>query len=233
MEENKQKDNKQAENLSASDKKRTFLNISVSPNEKLQVTKEAVSGCGISVSEYCRTKIFTPKPEQNIEQVIDFVSDPEREVYENKIKELKETNSLLNEELIKIKVGKSLPGQSDEFKILEDENISLKEELEKLKVSTLVGESDIYLPLTPDERKIIDLAIHHEKISRFWGDTHKDSLAYVSKSLEKIVTDNKAYYPKEYKKLGTPEYIVLDGLLKRLKSVQVEQPEKEVEKPID
>ncbi|HXB40544.1 MAG TPA: hypothetical protein VNZ49_08375 [Bacteroidia bacterium] len=81
------------------EKKRTFINLAVTPEEKTQITKEAVSVCKISVSEYCRTKIFMPRPEEKTETITEVFTDEEKEIYENTLKELKAENTKLKDEL--------------------------------------------------------------------------------------------------------------------------------------
>jgi hypothetical protein len=223
MEIKNEQDNKnRTENLSESDKKRTFINIAVTPEEKISVTKSAITDCGISVSEYCRTKIFTPKREQNIETTVDVLTDPEKEIYEKKITEQTNQINLINDELIKVKIAKSTPTQSDEYKLLETENKSLKEQLEKINAGTLVSENDIYLKLTPEERKMIDLAIEYERACRR-GENHKNLDRFICQKILTIIKDNERYFSEDYKKNGSIEFILSNNFYAKLKGEQ-QQP---------
>jgi hypothetical protein len=97
------------------EKKREILSVQVTPEEKRQITKMAIKDCGISVSEFVRTKIFL-EPKRNLqedEQIIDLpMQDEERQAYEETIDKLNLELKTLKSDVVKLKVSKVnlLPG---------------------------------------------------------------------------------------------------------------------------
>ena len=192
------------------EKKRQFINFTVTPEEKLQITKEAVSVCKISVSEYCRTKIFMPKPEINPEIVEEAFPNEEKEIYENTIKEIKEENTKLKDEVIKLKVFNSTPGQEEKKEIIEEKD--------------QVSESDIIIKLSAEERTIINMAVGFES-DRAFGKTYKDINHFLMSEILKLIKANGRSYGREYFQEGTPEYITSEKLIERLNSGGADQEE--------
>lgn len=88
------------------EKKREVISIQVSPEEKRQITTMAVKDCGISVSEFVRTKIFTEFPK---ETEAEAMTDEERQIYEDKLSDLNEAVKSLKTDIVNLKVGKASP----------------------------------------------------------------------------------------------------------------------------
>lgn len=95
--------------LSDVERKRETISFQVTPQEKTEITYMAVKGCGISVSEFIRTKIFAEaKPVELMEALLPNPFDEEeRSIYENKLSEMKKENEMLKDELIKAKVSRT------------------------------------------------------------------------------------------------------------------------------
>ena len=102
---------KQTESVANNDveRKRDLITFQVSPLEKRKITEMAIKDCGISVSEFIRTKIFIePKKLEPIEVLEPIqMDDEERKIYEDKLKDITNENRTLKDELIKIKVLKT------------------------------------------------------------------------------------------------------------------------------
>ena len=171
--------------------KREFINIAVSKEQKIAISKEAITKCGISVSEYCRTKILTPKSE-NQETVINTVNDEERDLYEDRMKIDSETIKALTEENVKLKVSKSIP------------TIENLEEV-KTEEKPLISESAILIDLTPEQRTIVDLAIKYESES-FFGTEYLDVNHFIKRKLGDLISSNQGSFSEDYHEKGKPEY---------------------------
>lgn len=183
--------------------KREFINIAVTKEQKTAIQKEAIEVCGISISEYCRTKILTPKADPQAETVVNTVNDEERELYEVRMKKDADTIKKLTEENVQLKVSKSIPVETVE---------SVKEE------SNIVPACALFLNLTPDQRKIVDIALALESKS-FFGDSFADLNHFIKKKIGDLITSNQNSFPAEYFEKGTPEYQTAFDFINFLKEV--------------
>lgn len=106
------------------ERKRETISFQVTPKEKKEITYMAIKDCGISVSEFIRTKIFIePKKNEPIEALLpNPMDDEERAIYEDKLKEVTKENVVLKDELIKIKVLKTDIHKGEETEIIVEEN---------------------------------------------------------------------------------------------------------------
>jgi hypothetical protein len=92
------------------EKKREIISIQVTPEEKRTITRMAVKDCGISISEFVRTKIFVePKTVIINNENESPLTDEERTIYDEKISELNLAYKKLLDENIKLKVSKADP----------------------------------------------------------------------------------------------------------------------------
>jgi hypothetical protein len=90
------------------EKKREIISVQVTPEEKRKITKMAIKDCGISVSEFVRTKIFLePKATQAAESQEEPLQDEERRAYEETIDKLNSDKKQLVDENLKLKVEKT------------------------------------------------------------------------------------------------------------------------------
>lgn len=107
------------------EKKREVISVQVTPEEKRTITRMAVKDCGISVSEFVRTKVFMEqKPVASNEVIENPITDEERLIYEEKISEVNAENKKLKEDIIKLKVAGADPKEKEEAVIVPvDENV--------------------------------------------------------------------------------------------------------------
>lgn len=92
------------------EKKREIISVQVTPEEKRLITRMAVKDCGISVSEFVRTKVFMEQKPTIINDAIESpITDEERAIYEEKLSEVNEENKKLKEDIVKLKVSKADP----------------------------------------------------------------------------------------------------------------------------
>jgi hypothetical protein len=92
------------------EKKREVLSIQLTPEEKRTITRMAVQDCGISVSEFVRTKIFADPKKMFAENINESpITDEEREIYENKLSDVNKQMKVLKEELINLRVSIANP----------------------------------------------------------------------------------------------------------------------------
>lgn len=189
------------------EEKREFINISVTKEQKSAITKAAITDCGVTVSEYCRTKILAPKQEPEEQKIIS--SDEETILaYEERLKKDSETIKKQAEEIIQLKILKSVP-------VLENKETDAKEE-----ELPIISESAIVLELTPEQRKIVDDSIVYETNS-FFGNEYKDVYHFIKKKLGDLVTSNHDSFPDEYHTKGTPEYKTAYEFIQFLKGKNV------------
>ena len=195
-------------NSSETEQKRAFLTVEVTPEQKLQVTKEAVEVCQTTVSDYCRTKIFMSKQENQTEIDGNGMSDEERKIYDETIIKLKKENNFLKEQNTQLKVEASTPG-------LQDEITALKEENENLKAKIFVSESDLYQSLTPDENKLINdvIKLYNKKVSNL---VYENSETLLKKELSHLLSKTERYMDSAYKTEGTNEFNALNTLKEKL-----------------
>jgi len=96
------------------EKKREIISIQVTPEEKRTITRMAVKDCGISISEFVRTKIFVePKTVIINNENESPLTDEERTIYDEKISELNLAYKKLLDENIKLKVSKADPNKKE------------------------------------------------------------------------------------------------------------------------
>lgn len=96
------------------EKKREIISIQVTPEEKRTITRMAVKDCGISISEFVRTKIFVePKTVIINNENESPLTDEERTIYDEKISELNLAYKKLIDENIKLKVSKADPNKKE------------------------------------------------------------------------------------------------------------------------
>lgn len=182
------------------DEKREFINVQVTKEQKQAITKHAIVNCGISVSEYGRTKMLDfSEPKKEVEKPEVELSDDERAMYEERMKK-----------------SSAIDKQKDELiNKLTAENLELKEIL-KNEPKQEVRESNIVIELTPEQRKIVDDSIKYESNS-FFGNQYKDVYHFIKKKLGDLVTSNQEDFPNEYNTKGTPEYKTAYELIQFLK----------------
>lgn len=103
------------------EKRRETITFQLTPSEKRELTTIAVQECGISVSEFIRTRIFAPvvKEKESTETIESQFSDEERLIYEEKIKEQKALIKSLTDELTSVKISKATVKESTDFDITE------------------------------------------------------------------------------------------------------------------
>lgn len=138
------------------ERKRELITISVSPDEKRRITRMAVSDCGISVSEFIRTKVFleSPKPTEPIQE--SPLKDEEREIYEEKIREFSEEIQTLKDTLVKTKVLNTNVEDIAEISEAMPENailIELEPELKQLLDQVKKFRDEKALTLNPEKLK--------------------------------------------------------------------------------
>lgn len=156
---------KEEKNTTISDveRKRETISFQVTPKEKKEITYMAIKDCGISVSEFIRTKIFIePKKIEPVEALVpNPMDDEERAIYEDKLKEVTKENGALKDELIKIKVLKTDVRSSNELDqtetIVSDNTnnlaILLEPEFKELFDRIKKYRDDKFNTLTADEQK--------------------------------------------------------------------------------
>ena len=107
------------------EKKREIISVQVTPEEKRTITRMAVKDCGISVSEFVRTKVFMEQKPVTTNEVIESpITDEEREIYEEKISEVNAENRKLKDDIIKLKVAGADPNEKEAAIIVPvDENV--------------------------------------------------------------------------------------------------------------
>lgn len=132
--------------LSDVERKRETISFQVTPKEKTQITYMAIKDCGISVSEFIRTKIFVePKTLEPQDEVLpNPMDDEERAIYEEKLKEITAENVRLKDELIKVKVLKTELHQDEE-----------NTEIEKTVTNDI---NDLVIHLEPEFKQLFDRA---------------------------------------------------------------------------
>lgn len=100
------------------EKKREIISVQVSAEEKRLITRMAIKDCGISVSEFVRTKVFAEPAKQPTNEKGELsetpLTDEEKEMYEEKMTELNAENRKLKDEIVKIKVLNADPGKAKE-----------------------------------------------------------------------------------------------------------------------
>lgn len=182
------------------EEKREFINVQVTKEQKQAITKHAIVNCGISVSEYGRTKMLDfSEPKKEVEKTDESMSDDDRAIYEEGMKKSSEREKQKDELINKLTA----------------ENLELKELL-KNEPKQEVSESNIVIELTPEQRKIVDDSIIFESKS-FFGTEYKDVYHFIKKKLGDLVTSNNEDLPKEYHTKGTPEYKTAFDLIQFLK----------------
>lgn len=115
-------ENKSTVTEQTTEKKREILSIQVSTEEKRQITKMAVKDCGISVSEFVRTKIFMEPKNQIDQNAINIdtpVLDEERQAYEDTIDARNKEIQKLKTEIVNIKVSNVNVGKQEAAKEVE------------------------------------------------------------------------------------------------------------------
>lgn len=143
------------------ERKRETISFQVTPKEKKEITYMAIKDCGISVSEFIRTKIFIEQ--KKIEPVEALVPNPmddeERAIYEDKLKEVTKENGTLKDELIKIKVLKTDIHKGEETEIIDQEEkansltIQLEPEFTELFDRIKKYREDKFNSLDPEKQK--------------------------------------------------------------------------------
>ena len=118
------------------EKRRETITFQLTPSEKRELTKIAVQDCGISVSEFIRTRIFTPvvKVQETTETPESTFNEEERLIYEDKIKEQKALIKSLTEELTSAKIAKATIKEDLGIEVLETE---IEEDESVLKIKLL------------------------------------------------------------------------------------------------
>lgn len=92
------------------EKKREIISVQVTPEEKKTITRMAVKDCGISVSEFVRTKVFMEQKTVEKDSANESpISDEERIIYEEKLSEINAENKQLKDDMIKLKVASANP----------------------------------------------------------------------------------------------------------------------------
>ena len=126
------------------ERKRETISFQVSPKEKTQITYMAIKDCGISVSEFIRTKIFLePKKAEPIEPLLpNPMDDEERAIYEGKLKEITDENAILKNQIVKDKVLKS--------EIIEDAGTT---EIKDIVTDNI---NDLVIKLEPELKQLVD-----------------------------------------------------------------------------
>lgn len=105
------------------EKKREIISVQITPEEKRKITRMAIKECGISVSEFVRTKIFMDHKTINENNDVENpVLDEERVLYEDKLSELNEENKKLKDEIVKIKVAFANPNNEIDEVVTEQIN---------------------------------------------------------------------------------------------------------------
>ena len=101
-------------NSSIPEKKREIVSVQVTPEEKRIITRMAVKDCGISVSEFVRTKIFMePKTGLLEDKNENPILDEERLIYEDKISDLNTELKKVKDDFLKYKISITKPVQDD------------------------------------------------------------------------------------------------------------------------
>ena len=100
--------------LLETEKKREVISVQVTPEEKRKITVMAVKDCGISVSEFIRTRAFMDIKAitSNTEEPMPLI-DEEREIYEVKITELNAENLKLKTDIVNLKVTNAKPSNTE------------------------------------------------------------------------------------------------------------------------
>lgn len=107
------------------EKKREIISVQVTPEEKKTITRMAVKDCGISVSEFVRTKVFMEQKLVSQESTKENpISDEERLIYEEKISEFNAENKKLKDDIIKLKVASANPKDKHEEIIIPEVNVN-------------------------------------------------------------------------------------------------------------
>ena len=107
------------------EKKREIISVQVTPEEKKTITRMAVKDCGISVSEFVRTKVFMEQKLVSQESTKENpISDEERLIYEEKISEFNAENKKLKDDIIKLKVASANPKDKPEEIIIPEVNVN-------------------------------------------------------------------------------------------------------------
>ncbi len=182
------------------EEKREFINVQVSKEQKQAITKHAIVNCGISVSEYGRTKMLDfSEPKKEVEKTSGELTDDERAIYEEGMKKSSERDKQ----------------KDDLINKLTAENLELKEIL-KNEPKQKNAESNIVIELTPEQRKIVDDSIVYETKS-FFGTEYQDVYHFIKKKLGDLVTSNHDSFPDEYHTKGTPENKIAYDFIQFLK----------------
>ncbi len=111
------------------EKKREIISVQVTPEEKRKINIMALKDCGISVSEFVRTKIFLEPKKNSIEAPTENpISDEEREMFKETLNSKNEEIKPLKDEKVKIKVAN----------VKERQNEAQNNELTELEKSALI-----------------------------------------------------------------------------------------------
>jgi hypothetical protein len=152
------------------EKRRETITFQLTPSEKRELTTIAIQECGISVSEFIRTRIFAPvvKEKESTETIESQFSDEERLIYEEKIKEQKALIKSLTDELTSVKISKATVKESTDFEIPET-----------------IEESVLKINLLPEFKNVID------RIKEYRVEKEK---SFVGSRLQATFYDNNKFF---------------------------------------
>lgn len=190
----------------AAEDNRYFVNIAVTKEQKSAITKHAIVNCGISVSEYGRTKMLDFNSQKKvIETVINDANGKDVEEF------LDEANKIITDQ------SEKLAAKDERISELEA-IVSSGDYQAKKDEANQVPESALFLDLTPDQRKIVELALVLESKS-FFGDSYADLNHFIKKKIGDLITSNQNSFPAEYFEKGAPEFQTAFDFINFLKEV--------------
>lgn len=176
-------------------KKRVFIQIEVTPEQKEEFTKTAINKHGLNASDYGRLKLFAPDAVEKAEEIVTGTDPKDLDTALSRIRELMKTvkeQSETIQELTAITNGKNEEGLKP------------------------VTESDFLINLTPTKRAIIDKSIELEG-KRFFGEDYKHLKHFLFKKLGDIVGSNSDELPEVFLTKGSLENNELKELIEMLK----------------